>query len=182
MAPGGGRGGGGGGGKDEVVQMGGQTLKRVMDDTTKQWVYRPVDVASGQVISKEAFEAQKREERRVRAENDPRKQAEREKQWAAQQRAEIRNMRVEESQKMKRDEHHRKLQSGLVERRRPRRRQIVNVPEPKLLLVRDVTGTTLVHCMHSLPSTHSSIHPSVRSFMRSVHTLTLESRRRRRLR
>ena len=110
-------------------------MKRVMDDTTKQWVYRPVDVASGQVISKEAFEAQKREERRVRAENDPRKQAEREKQWAAQQRAEIRNMRVEESQKMKRDEHHRKLQSGLVERRRPRRRQIANVPEPKLLLV-----------------------------------------------
>jgi hypothetical protein len=53
MAPGGGgtRGGGrgGGGAKDEVVQMGGQTLKRVLDDTTKQWVYRPVDEASGQV-------------------------------------------------------------------------------------------------------------------------------------
>eukprot|EP00740_Mantoniella_antarctica_P001964 CAMPEP_0181363588 /NCGR_PEP_ID=MMETSP1106-20121128/8831_1 /TAXON_ID=81844 /ORGANISM="Mantoniella antarctica, Strain SL-175" /LENGTH=235 /DNA_ID=CAMNT_0023478041 /DNA_START=217 /DNA_END=920 /DNA_ORIENTATION=- len=138
MAPGGGgtRGGGrgGGGAKDEVVQMGGQTLKRVLDDTTKQWVYRPVDEASGQVISKEAFEAQRREERRVRAENDPRQQAERDKQWAATQHAEIRNMRVEDSHKMKRDEHVRKVASGLVERSKPRRKQIAHVPEPKLLL------------------------------------------------
>jgi hypothetical protein len=51
------------------------------------------------VISKEAFEAQRREERRVRAENDPRQQAERDKQWAATQHAEIRNMRVEDSHK-----------------------------------------------------------------------------------
>jgi hypothetical protein len=65
MAPGGGRG-GGGGARDEVVQMGGQTLKRVMDDATKQWVYRPVDEASGEVISKEAFEARQREERRTK--------------------------------------------------------------------------------------------------------------------
>jgi hypothetical protein len=50
----------------------------------------------------------------ARAENDPRKQAEREKQWVQQQRGEIRNMRVEDSQKMKRDEQTRRLQSGLV--------------------------------------------------------------------
>lgn len=131
MAPGGGR---GGRTQDDVVEMGGQTLKRVMDAASKQWVYRPVDKASGEVISKAAFEEKQREERRMRAENDPKKQAEREKQWAAQQRAEIRNMRVEESQKMRREEHVRKLESGLVERRKPRRTKIANVPEPKLLL------------------------------------------------
>ena len=48
--------------KDDVVQMGGKTLKRVMDNETRQWVYRPVDESSGKVISKEAFEAMKREE------------------------------------------------------------------------------------------------------------------------
>ena len=106
MAPGGGRGSGGGSApKDETVIMGGQTLRRVMDESTRQWVYRPVDEASGDVITKEAFEARRLEERRLRAEADPRKQAEREKRWLAQQRGEIRNARVEESRAMRRDEH-----------------------------------------------------------------------------
>ena len=135
MAPGGGRGSGRGSApKDETVIMGGQTLRRVMDESTRQWVYRPVDEASGNVITKEAFEARRLAERRLRAEADPRKQAEREKRWLAQQRGEIRNARVEESRAMRRDEHARKLESGLVERRRPRRREIARVPEPELLL------------------------------------------------
>ena len=135
MAPGGGRGSGRGSApKDETVIMGGQTLRRVMDESTRQWVYRPVDEASGNVITKEAFEARRLAERRLRAEADPRKQAEREKRWPAQQRGEIRNARVEESRAMRRDEHARKLESGLVERRRPRRREIARVPEPELLL------------------------------------------------
>ena len=53
-----------------------QKLRRVMDESTRQWVYRPVDEASGDVITKEAFEARRREERRLRAEADPRKTAE----------------------------------------------------------------------------------------------------------
>ena len=32
--------------KDDVVKMGGKTLKRVMDNETRQWVYRPVDELS----------------------------------------------------------------------------------------------------------------------------------------
>ena len=63
--------------------MGGKTLKRVMDNETRQWVYRPVD-ESGEVISKEAFEAEQGEEAKARWESDPKRQAEQDKKWAAQ--------------------------------------------------------------------------------------------------
>ena len=118
--------------KDDVVQMGGKTLKRVMDNETRQWVYRPVD-ESGEVISKEAFEAMKREEAKARWESDPKRQAEQDKKWAAQQRSEIRGARIAESKQMKKQEHVRKLKSGLVEPSRPRRKEIANVPVPKIL-------------------------------------------------
>ena len=119
--------------KDDVVQMGGKTLKRVMDNETRQWVYRPVDESSGKVISKEAFEAMKREEAKARWESDPKRQAEQDKKWAAQQRSEIRGARIAESKQMKKQEHVRKLKSGLVEPSRPRRKEIANVPVPKIL-------------------------------------------------
>ena len=118
--------------KDDVVQMGGKTLKRVMDNETRQWVYRPVD-ESGEVISREAFEATKREEAKARWESDPKRQAEQDKKWAAQQRSEIRGARIAESKQMKKQEHVRKLKSGLVEPSRPRRKEIANVPVPKIL-------------------------------------------------
>ena len=119
--------------KDDVVHMGGKTLKRVMDNETRQWVYRPVDESSGKVISKEAFEAMKREEAKARWESDPKRQAEQDKKWAAQQRSEIRGARIAESKQMKKQEHVRKLKSGLVEPSRPRRKEIANVPVPKVL-------------------------------------------------
>ena len=119
--------------KDDVVHMGGKTLKRVMDNETRQWVYRPVDESSGKVISKEAFEAMKREEAKARWESDPKRQAEQDKKWAAQQRSEIRGARIAESKQMKKQEHVRKLKSGLVEPSRPRRKEIANVPVPKIL-------------------------------------------------
>ena len=119
--------------KDEIVQMGGKTLKRVMDNETRQWVYRPVDESSGKVISKEAFEAMKREEAKARWESDPKRQAEQDKKWAAQQRSEIRGARIAEAKQMKKNEHVRKLKSGLVEPSRPRRREIASVAVPKIL-------------------------------------------------
>ena len=119
--------------KDEIVQMGGKTLKRVMDNETRQWVYRPVDESSGKVISKEAFEAMKREEAKARWESDPKRQAEQDKKWAAQQRSEIRGARIADAKQMKKNEHVRKLKSGLVEPSRPRRREIASVAVPKIL-------------------------------------------------
>ena len=119
--------------KDDIVQMGGKTLKRVMDNETRQWVYRPVDESSGKVISKEAFEAMKREEAKARWESDPKRQAEQDKKWAAQQRSEIRGARIADAKQMKKNEHVRKLKSGLVEPSRPRRREIASVAVPKIL-------------------------------------------------
>ena len=89
--------------KDDIVQMGGKTLKRVMDNETRQWVYRPVDESSGKVISKEAFEAMKREEAKARWESDPKRQAEQDKKWAAQQRSEIRGARIADAKQMKKN-------------------------------------------------------------------------------
>ena len=136
MAPG--RGGGrGSGAKAETVTMGDQTLRRVLDESTGAWVYRPVDEASGRVVSKADFESQRADERRRARESDPKLKAEREKRWLAQQRGEIRDARLEASRSMRRDERVRKLETGLLERRRPRRGgvdEIAALPPPDVLV------------------------------------------------
>ena len=66
--------------------MDGKTLRRVLDEASKRWVYRPVDAASGETISKEDFEARRREEEAARRASDPRHRAAEEKRWLEQQR------------------------------------------------------------------------------------------------
>ena len=117
--------------------MGDQTLRRVLDESTGAWVYRPVDEASGRVVSKADFESQRADERRRARESDPKLKAEREKRWLAQQRGEIRDARLEASRSMRRDERVRKLETGLLERRRPRRGgvdEIAALPPPDVLV------------------------------------------------
>ena len=64
----------------------GKTLRRVFDEASKRWVYRPVDEASGETISKDVFEARRREEEAARRASDPRHRAAEEKKWLEQQR------------------------------------------------------------------------------------------------
>ena len=114
--------------------MDGKTLRRVLDEASKRWVYRPVDAASGETISKEDFEARRREEEAARRASDPRHRAAEEKRWLEQQRGDIREKRAEASRAMRREEHHAALRDGRVERRRPRRKgALVEVPVPDAL-------------------------------------------------
>ena len=112
---------GGRGAPEETVVVDGKTLRRVLDEASKRWVYRPVDAASGETISKEDFEARRREEEAARRASDPRHRAAEEKRWLEQQRGDIREKRAEASRAMRREEHHAALRDGRVERRRPRR-------------------------------------------------------------
>ena len=133
MAPG--RGGRGGrGAPEETVVVDGKTLRRVLDEASKRWVYRPVDAASGETISKDDFEARRREEEAARRASDPGHRAAEEKRWLEQQRGEIREKRAEAFRAMRREEHHAALRDGRVERRRPRRKgALANVPVPDAL-------------------------------------------------
>ena len=110
--------------------MDGKTLRRVLDEASKRWVYRPVDAASGETISKEDFEARRREEEAARRASDPRHRAAEEKRWLEQQRGDIREKRAEASRAMRREEHHAALRDGRVERRRPRRKGALGVEVP----------------------------------------------------
>ena len=125
---------GGRGAPEETVVVDGKTLRRVLDEASKRWVYRPVDAASGETISKEDFEARRREEEAARRASDPRHRAAEEKRWLEQQRGDIREKRAEASRAMRREEHHAALRDGRVERRRPRRKgALVEVPVPDAL-------------------------------------------------
>ena len=121
---------GGRGAPEETVVVDGKTLRRVLDEASKRWVYRPVDAASGETISKEDFEARRREEEAARRASDPRHRAAEEKRWLEQQRGDIREKRAEASRAMRREEHHAALRDGRVERRRPRRKGALGVEVP----------------------------------------------------
>jgi hypothetical protein len=125
---------GGRGAPDETVVMDGQTLRRVFDEATKSWVYRPVDETSGRTISKEDFESRRREEEAQRRASDPKHRAAEEKRWLEQQRFEIREKRAEVSRRMRREDHLASIRSGRAERRKPRRAVLASVPEPEALV------------------------------------------------
>ena len=136
MGPPGGRGTGRGDRADDTVIISGQTLKRVLDADTKQWVYRPIDARSGETVSREAFEAAKREAREARLENDPRVIVDREKRWAAAQRAEIREMRAQDERKTRRErvKGAKKEPGGASANAARRKKPIATVKPPTALL------------------------------------------------
>ena len=133
MAPGRGGRNGGRGTPDETVVMDGKTLRRVFDDSTKRWVYRPVDESSGDVISREDFESRRLAEANLRKANDPRHKAAEEKRWLDEQRGAIREKRADAARQARREDFNTAVRDGRVERNRKGRGKIVDVPEPKAL-------------------------------------------------
>ena len=132
MAPG--RGGRGGrGSPEDVVVMDGRTLRRVFDDATKSWVYRPVDETSGKTISNEDFESRRASAAASARASDPTHRAAEEKRWLDDQRVSIREKRVDVAKAARRDDFHAAVRDGLVERRRPRRAVLAHVPIPVAL-------------------------------------------------
>jgi hypothetical protein len=180
MAPG--RGGRGGrGAPEETVVVDGKTLRRVFDEASKRWVYRPVDEASGETISKDVFEARRREEEAARRASDPRHRAAEEKKWLEQQRGEIREKRLEASRLMRREEHHAALRDGRVERRRPRRKgALAEVPVPDALaeLREEMRLATLHETKKKNPGRFAFIETALKQEERKHETKVEAARRR----
>ena len=180
MAPG--RGGRGGrGAPEETVVVDGKTLRRVFDEASKRWVYRPVDEASGETISKDVFEARRREEEATRRASDPRHRAAEEKKWLEQQRGEIREKRAEASRAMRREEHHAALRDGRVERRRPRRKgALAEVPVPDALaeLREEMRLATLHETRKKNPGRFAFIETALKAEERKHETAVETARRR----
>ena len=98
---------GGGGGNpnksQDVVRIGGADLVRTRE-ANGEVTYRPVDAKTGTVVDAATFEARKKEERERRLANDPRARERAASEWAANMRGTITKTRVDEAQKLRREE------------------------------------------------------------------------------